>query len=519
MTRQLWAEIGLVLLCIALYLVLAATFAAGQSIWVDETTQLVGLELSFGEQLSWLVGRSDLALGVPPDRMPPLSYWIGILWSTAFGLSEQSMRWMGIISVALAAPALYLSGRLVGGVAGGLLLLGFVLLSGTAVATATTIRAYPLYLLFISWAAYFYCLLIVRGDSLPRFVGIGLFLLAASYTHFFGIVAASSIIVALLADRLWRGQPVRHILGFGLLGAVALVGMVPFVLAALGVSSGAPSDGGGLMTRLVDTAGLAYRLVAHPAQLGVPFLTELHLAAVGALAFLIVGWMVVTGNARIPVALAMPLVLGFAILFAASMVIGAFAVHAAHYNLWMVPFAGLILACAFAPGLGTPLSHIRLWGARIAGTLAVCTTLTATISMARNAELYSNGPGNWMRAQISDWSDTLVVHSADGPWGSLYFALYYHSDGELEQWLIQEDGSLQRIGHSGLQEISSPDASTGSYAVTLQANSFSLNSREIADLVRGHRNCTDFAPARAGTDQSTFCAYLGVEVMPFPGVF
>ncbi|WP_150122029.1 hypothetical protein, partial [Sulfitobacter sp. HI0129] len=83
----------------ALFVAMAGLFALRQSIWIDETTQLSGLALDFRTQLAWLAGSSDVNLGVPPDRMPPLSYWLGGLWTEVFGLTEGSMRWFGIVTV------------------------------------------------------------------------------------------------------------------------------------------------------------------------------------------------------------------------------------------------------------------------------------------------------------------------------------------------------------------------------------------------------------------------------------
>ena len=69
----------------SLFAIVAFHFALQQSVWTDEATQLSGLSLSFLDQLRWLSGRLPQAFSVPPDRTPPLSYWLGSLWTSAFG--------------------------------------------------------------------------------------------------------------------------------------------------------------------------------------------------------------------------------------------------------------------------------------------------------------------------------------------------------------------------------------------------------------------------------------------------
>ena len=63
-----------------------------RSIWVDETTQMSGLAGNPVEITQWLMGRIKYNTNLQDDRMPPLSYWAGWLWSRIFGLGERQMR-------------------------------------------------------------------------------------------------------------------------------------------------------------------------------------------------------------------------------------------------------------------------------------------------------------------------------------------------------------------------------------------------------------------------------------------
>src|SRR4051794_10429387 len=77
----------------AVTLVAAALFLPHQTLWIDETTQLSGLTLSPVEVVRWLMHPATHDFGVPGDRMPFLSYWLGWAWSRLFGLGETSLRW------------------------------------------------------------------------------------------------------------------------------------------------------------------------------------------------------------------------------------------------------------------------------------------------------------------------------------------------------------------------------------------------------------------------------------------
>src|SRR5262249_38280768 len=67
-------------------------FARMQNIWLDEATQLSGITLNCWEMLRWLAGADQDRLGVPGDRMPPLSYLLDWLWLHLCGPSEIGFR-------------------------------------------------------------------------------------------------------------------------------------------------------------------------------------------------------------------------------------------------------------------------------------------------------------------------------------------------------------------------------------------------------------------------------------------
>jgi hypothetical protein len=129
---------------LAAFVLLAANFAHVQTVWVDETTQLSGLTLSPAEQLPWLVGENANRFGVPPDRQPPLSYFLGWTWSRIFGLTPLSMRYFGLAAVALAGLFVAATATRVSGPWGGPLAATLFLLSPNVLGTAPEIRPYGL---------------------------------------------------------------------------------------------------------------------------------------------------------------------------------------------------------------------------------------------------------------------------------------------------------------------------------------------------------------------------------------
>ena len=83
---------------IAAVIVAAGLFLPQQGLWVDEATQLRGIELGPVGVTRWLAGDKSLVTDVPDDRMPPLSYWMGWGWACIFGFGEAPQRWLSVWS-------------------------------------------------------------------------------------------------------------------------------------------------------------------------------------------------------------------------------------------------------------------------------------------------------------------------------------------------------------------------------------------------------------------------------------
>lgn len=505
---------------LALFAACAAVFGAHQAIWIDETTQLSGLALPFGTQLAWLTGRVDPGLGVPADRMPPLSYWLGGLWAGAFGLSETALRLFGIVSMLAAAPAIWLAARRIGGVAGALCALGVVYLSSGLVVQAVEIRAYPLFFAFSAWAVLAFVLVLqdTGGRRRGPLAALTVTLLLASYTHFFGVVLAGLLWLTLLAVVVAQRRPLGPALAAALVYGVATAGLLPFILSALQMSGGgAPSAAAALPLKavLADTARLAVRLVVGSPSFVHPALIGTSLLAVGGLVVLALATLrqpALDTPPRVWPWLLVPVALAFVLLPLLKLRIASFDVLAPHYNLWLVPLVALVLSAA----LSAPSRAMRGAAAALTGLLFV-SSLGAMAVLLRHPQVFTHGPGEWVAGEVSVPERTLVVHDATGLWGAAYFPLHYLTGGRVTQVLQAADGGRQLIGPRGLTDAPTWPADRFDRIVYVKAGAMSTS--ELAQVIRGPQGCqppaprTAAAPFAAQDRARVYCAFTSAAIV------
>ncbi len=501
------SRIVLPLVVIAGFAALAFAFALSQAIWVDETTQLSGLTLAFGAQLDWLAGGENPIPGVPPDRMPPLSYWIGGLWAGVFGLSELSMRVFGIVAMLCGVPAVWLAARDLGRERGGPLLpaivLALVYLAPGAIVQAGEIRAYPLYFAFSAWAAFAYLRALLHPGPRAWFL-LAVFCLAAGYTHFFGVVMAGVMWLSLLILRLARGEPVLPVLVGGGATGLLFAGLLPFVLAAMNLSAeAAPRPGLAEVAR--DGVRLAVRLWLHGTHLSSPALMAAALAGLAALTGLaLLALRRREGPAGI--GLLLPLALAFVALPLLRLAIGGFDVLAPHYNLWLVPLFSLFAA--------TALTDPRLRGPALgAAVLVVGAHLVADVRLIRHAETWSHGPGEWIAAAIADPQATIVIHDAEGNWGHAYFPVHYLTAGRATQILRDAAGRQQLISPGGLADY---EGAVQDFPTRIYVRTGNLDSGDLAGRLTDPGDCgiPAMRPDPGGSVVTrSFCAFTGATMV------
>lgn len=418
------------LISVACFVLFAALFARQQSIWVDETTQLSGLTLSPIESAAWLAGEDAHRFGVPPDRTPPLSYWVGWGFSQVFGLSESSMRWFGIACVALAILIVHLTAQRLWGMRAGMVAGLIIALSPNAIEFGVEIRAYPLFLLLASIGTAALCRYVIAEPTRRM---TWLLVLAASgllmsYTHFFGLVAAGALFASVLVLSILRRHGVISTLLVGGVTLLLSAGLVPFITSASDVSG----DGGAVTFQLPavgDVARYGYRsLAGHPAMTVVRPAAILASAGAGVLGLAALAPKRQLASTTWVVLLA--LIAGMVVILAASCFVTTFEVLRPSYSIWRMPMVALVCASALSARHG----GVRK-AAVCAAALAVGGSAFAAGVQVWRGDLFRHGPHESIAAIAEELDGSVqIVHESPAQWGQAYYPLRYHFGVELTQW-------------------------------------------------------------------------------------
>jgi 4-amino-4-deoxy-L-arabinose transferase-like glycosyltransferase len=467
---SVWAValVGLV----TLFAIVAVRFAAQQSVWTDESTQLSGLSLGFADQLRWLAGRLPHAFAVPPDRMPPLSYWLGSLWAYAFGDSVMAARYLsvslsvGAVFVLWVAARQYLERRTA--------LIGAALLalSPNFVVEAAEIRAYAAFILFSTLLIYGYLRLLAARPTHSS-GDLWTFALAAtlcSYTHFFGIVISAGGFLCLLAYYL----PVAsRTAGLGIVRKakwpllfylISIMAAIPFILAAVKVSGGGDVSTAAMAlpfsVRLHGLIKLIYRLFSHQSMLGIPGLSVAALLA----GLTLVVFATIPGSNQRARQLLLFLVVNLTLVTLVGLTTRAFNAFGPSYNVWALPVIALLAATALTHG------NRRI---RVASTLCVgvilCADCYAALRLCTAGEIYAHTRSTAVKAAVDTAgpANVIVLYASDAP--SIYFALMYDYQGGLRQYLAS-GSAVQSIGPPvGSPSARISDLSAGTLLVVADA--------------------------------------------------
>ena len=354
------------LFCSLVSVVASGAFLPHQSLWNDEATQLSGLQLNPVEVTRWLADDVDYDFGVPDDRMPPVSYWVGWGWSRVFGLSETAMRWMSVAAAVLSTAIIFATALSVWGwwpaLGAGLLFA----LSPNVVYQSVEIRAYAL--LMLAAAGAFACLVKLlttavseRRARLGWLAGLIACSVIAMYLHFFGVVLSGACFLAAFVVSWKQGSPLVPLVLAGAILAASAIGLLPFVKAAATISGpkahpAADPGTSQVVSKPMGLVKLVVRQVCNGAMIGSRPIVVLALvgAALAGLAAILPGWKAPPETMACVIALASGLlVTGLAYVAQSS-----FDASSPHYNIWMLP--GLMLL--FASGLAAT----KVWPRRLA---------------------------------------------------------------------------------------------------------------------------------------------------------
>lgn len=433
---------------VTLFAAVAVSFATRQSVWTDEATQLSGLSLNFADQLRWLTGGLPHVFAVPPDRTPPMSYWLGSAWLQVFGNSEMAARYLSISFsvtsvIALWAVARQFFSRRIATVSAALLAF-----SPNFIVMAVEIRAYAAFLLFSTFLVYSYLKLLAARPA-PASLDLWAFSLSAalcSATHFFGIVISGGAFLCLLigyfpaaspSDGLALARKAKWPLLFYL---ATFAGLVAFVISAVKNSGGGDistsAAGVPLSAHLHDLVKLIYRFFGHESMLGI---TGLSAAALIAGVSLVVFAAIPGSNPRAR-QLGLFLLVNLLLVSFIDLTTHAFKAFSATYNVWALPVTALLAAAALTHGN----RNIRIASGVCILVIAAADGYAA-LRLATAGEIYGHTRTSIVRSAVESAgaSNVVILYGNDAP--SIYFALMYDFSGQLRQF-IDRGSTVELVG-------------------------------------------------------------------------
>ncbi len=392
-------------LCAAALVAGSAAFLPQQSIWVDEATQLSGLQLGPLDVVRWLAGADRRDFGQFRDRMPPLSYWLGWCWAQAFGRQATALRWLGVLYTAGAAALIYAAARRAFGPSAGWVGGLSFALSPAVVVMAVEIRAYPLLLLCSAGAYYF--LLRTLNDATPRardVIGLAATLAAGILTHFFGLVLAGGVLITLTLFAVTRRGRWASVFAVGGVVAVAAASIIPFIRESVAASR-VPPSGTRVVDQLLATCRLLPGLTSHPAIALFPPAEALCAAAAVVLG--LVALVPLGRRRRAQAAVVLVLTTGLTAVAAAKVAMTSFDAARPTYNAWIWPGISLLLAS----GLGC--LRPRAWRvASIAAGVLIAGLGIGVVQLGRHGTSFAHTPSGSIARMIRELGegDVAIIH-------------------------------------------------------------------------------------------------------------
>ena len=422
----------------------AVYFGSLQNIWVDETTQLSGASLSPGRLIAWLTGRVDPHFGVPPDRMPPISYLLDAACAHSLCTQPFHFRLFHLSFAALGiATIIWLAFRYHGARAAALTG-AFLVLSPKLIEQTVEIRAYPIFFLITCLQINLVYRISEQGRLRRAHLAWFAFLsLASIYTHFFGLVSSMALLGGLLLPRMTDRREALMLVGTGALVLLGATGTIPFITAATSFSGAEAPD-----ASMEAYGTYAVRLIGYSANWIAVVPAFLYPAAVGLL--LIIAGVRVSADVRrdgwqfwktAPGSLIIALGAGLAVTLVSSLVASNFNSLKPQYSLWMFPIVALLLGVAVKfPASSGPAKWL---GGISAAALLVAAAWAETIFLS-NARWFVHGPADAIAAEIERAAaPAAVVYRGEFGWG--YFPTYYRFRDRVPQWFMDDRGAVHRV--------------------------------------------------------------------------
>ena len=427
----------------ALFLLAALVYIEPRGIFEDETAQISGLRLGPIRVMGWLTGGHPRDYGTPlGDRMPPLSYWVGWIWSRGFGLNESAMCALSTLMAAAAVLVVGLAAsRWIGSAQGATaaLVLG---LSPIVVAEGADIRPYAQFLVLSALSVALWARALRSApQATPRLLALLVaVLILCMYTHFFGVVLTAGLLGSGFLLHYREGRPTRPWLIAVAITGMASVGLVPFVRGSLELSKASVASLHGSSDRKSMVRAIV-RYFLPPVVSSEPKLLALGASALGILGLGWLGLLIGAVKRRERprhVEVLLPLAIGWLSVAAIAGVSDRFEPFRGTYNLWSMPL--------FAIALVVPLAATEGWvrrATRIGLAALILVDLLAAAECVRHRDWMDHGPDMAIRRAVASRGPAglALIHDAS-PWfafGSFPASLEF-GDG-LRQYL--SDGSSQ----------------------------------------------------------------------------
>jgi hypothetical protein len=426
-------------LLIGLFAVELYLFSNVQDIWLDETTQLSGIRLNLFDMLRWLIGADVAHLGVPDDRMPPLSYILDWSWLHLSGSSEVGFRLFHAVFVLGGVAGLAALTWRVLGPPPTIILLGFMVLSPKLIQTGVELRAYPLFFA-VTCAQVAVFLRVVDNANNRNIWPLALFsllCLVAIYTHFFGVVSFGAFAVALAISSIGRrSEHNGAALIFGVMCIVGAIGILPFVLTAIKNSGSiVPDHKDG--ERIIKFVNYFFKLFADSANMvsltaaALFFAGILTLFAAGVVGFYFrmrkhclesTDWLLTA------------LISGVFVTVMTSFFVSSFDTLKVGYSIWTFPLLSIIIASGWRFWAG-----YRLWwdiGRKLAAGALMAGAASSTYVLLSHSAEFVHGPREFVISLYDKAAaPKAIVYEPGADWGFAYFPLFFSSGGLINQYL------------------------------------------------------------------------------------
>ena len=434
----------------ALFAIVAARFAAQQSVWTDEATQLSGLSLTFSDQLRWLAGRLPHAFAVPPDRTPPLSYWLGSIWQHAFGDGVLTARYLSVCLSVGSVFVLWTTAREYLDRRAAFIAAALLAMSPNFVVAAAEVRAYALFIFLSTVLIYFYLKLLADRPA-PSNVDLWAFAVVSmlcSYTHFFGVVISGGGFMCLFISYRCVGSQKEAVVILRkakwplIFYSISMIGLLPFIIGAMNYPGGGATLSANLpgqaSARMFDFVRLIYRLFSHQSMLGIPGLALASLLA----GLTLMSFSVIPGSDPRCKQLLLFILVNFTLIVIAGLTTSAFGAFAPTYNVWILPVTALLASTA----LHHRNRHVRSATA-VCISVLIAADCYAAVQLSTAGEVYDHTRSTVLKAAIdaAGPKNVIVLYGNDAP--SLYFAMIYDYGDHLRQYIASES-SVHRIGAS-----------------------------------------------------------------------